>query len=187
MSFNFAALSGSLIRRTSPSASRIGRARSRAASSPAANSSPLPVSIAVMLPSTGHSTNFAPVCSITGCSSLTTSGPAVLISINTWSRAALTAPPSPRYAARIAPASVRIETTISASSTASAGAAATRPTPSVSARSRVRFHSVSSWPSALSRRAIAPPILPVPRIATRITASSSPCAPPKDILLLSKE
>src|SRR5258708_14409903 len=35
-----------------------------------------------------------------------------------------------------------------------------------SALSRVRFHSTTSKPDAARRRAIAPPILPVPRIAT---------------------
>src|SRR5450759_4001758 len=64
-----------------------------------------------------------------------------------------------------------MEITTSAFSTASAGVASTRPTPSASARLRVRFQSVSSWPSDLSLFAIAPPIFPVPRIATRITAS----------------
>ncbi len=93
----------------------------------------------------------------------------MLISTNTFC-ATLAAPSAPRYAARTALASVRIEITTSARDTASAGVAATVPTPSASARERVRFHSVSSWPAALSRRAIAPPIFPVPRIATCITA-----------------
>src|ERR1700687_3363948 len=98
------------------------------------------------------------------------SGPAVLISTNTLPCATPAAPSAPRYAARTAFASVSIEITTSAPTAASAGVAATLPTPSACARSRVRFHSVSSWPAALRRRAIAPPIFPVPRMATRIAA-----------------
>ena len=95
-SLYFAADSASFIRLTSPSASSTGRAFAIAASSPAANRIPLPASIAVVLPITGQPMNFAPPRSMAGCTSRTTSGPAVLISMNTWSRAAEAAPFPPR-------------------------------------------------------------------------------------------
>src|SRR5438132_7658344 len=58
--------------------------------------------------------------------------------------------------------------TTSAARDASAGVSKTSPVPSCSARFRVRFQRRRSNPCWCRRRAIAPPILPVPRIATFI-------------------
>src|SRR5690349_18266468 len=67
--------------------------------------------------------------------------------------------------------------TTSAFAAASVGVETTMPTPTDSARDRVRFQSVSSWPASVRRLAIAPPIFPVPRMATRM-------APPSGFLLV---
>src|SRR5215210_6415087 len=147
-----------------PTASKTGAQRSRASAGPAAITISLPCSAGAFVPSTGASTIGTPTSAARATSRSVASRPTVLI-------CAQTAPSgnsrSPATASTAAP-SASIVTTTSAPATASSGVSATA-TPSAvsgSARSRLRFHALTSRPAAARLRAMGAPMMPVPRTAT---------------------
>ena len=152
--------------------SSAGRARSRASASPPAITRIAPLSTVVTLPETGVSMSTAPVARTSSSSPRIVSGATVLVSATTVPGARpATSPSSPPYVERVAASSA------SDTITTSAAAAASRAVPATvtsdnreatdSAVARVRFQSVSGWPAAATRPAIAAPIRPVPTTATR--------------------
>src|SRR5215210_582677 len=147
-----------------PTASNTAAQRSRASAGPAASTTSLPCSAGALVPDTGASTIGTPTSAARATSRSVASRPTVLI-------CAQTAPSgnsrSPATASTAAP-SASIVTTTSAPATASSGVSATA-TPSAvsgSARSRLRFHALTSRPAAARLRAMGAPMMPVPRTAT---------------------
>jgi len=120
-----------------------------------------------LVPSTGASTIGTPASAARVTSRSVASIPTVLI----WAQTAPSGKVSSPATASTAEPSESMVTTTSASRTASSAVPATS-TPccaSGSARSRLRFHARTSSPAAARLRAMGAPMIPVPRMATRMS------------------
>ena len=156
-------------RMTEPRTETSGNQRSTSSSGPPAKTFSVPDATSVRLPSTGESSNPAPVGSSTVCSREVAAGETVDIWITVVASEAPAATPSgPSITSCSATGSVTMMITASARRAASAGLSAAMAPSSTSgcAFSIVRFQTTSSWPESRSRRAIRLPMPPSPMTAT---------------------
>src|ERR1700694_5702697 len=133
-----------------------------------------PLLTAGVLPITGASISLAPFNSAPRSSSCAMPGPVVLMSMIVLLDDAWNTPSRPKYTSRTACGPVTMLTTTSAPRAASAGVLATGPTPRASALLLVRSQTDTSKPPFFNRRAIAPPIFPVPSTATLVVIRQPP-------------
>jgi hypothetical protein len=157
---------------SAPIASNAGRARSKAASGPPAMIVSVPSSAFGREPVTGASRKSIPRSASRAAIARLPS--AAIVDMSTTrppSPAPSAAPSSPSRTASTSAVSGTIEIVMSAAAAASAGVAATSAPCSDandSARSRVRFQTVTSKPAPRRFAAIGLPMIPSPRNATRI-------------------
>lgn len=166
-----------------PIASRTGCTRSSTSAGPAASIVSFPCSAGPFVPSIIASTRVTPDSSASRTTVSVPEVPIVDACTHTASRGA--ALPAARSTSTTASVSKSVSNTTSASATALGASCATVAPSDASgaARSALRFHTVTSWPSRRSDRATPAPIVPVPSTVTRTSSLrpvTAPCRHPAD-------